>query len=43
MADGQHEDKSDHDGQRDDYDHSKTKDVSESGSGKHDNEDRGDK
>lgn len=42
MADGQHEDKTDRDG-HDDYDHSKTKDVSESGSGKHDKEDRNDR
>ena len=42
MADGQHEDKTDRDGQ-DDYDHSKTKDVSGSGSAKHDKEDRDDR
>ncbi len=43
MADGRHEDKSDRDGHQQDYDHTKTKDVSESGGGKHDKEDRDDK
>jgi hypothetical protein len=43
MADDRHEDKSDRDGSKEDYDHSKTKDVSESGGGKHDKEDRDDK
>lgn len=44
MADDRHEDKSDREGSKEDYDHhSKTKDVSESGGGKHDKEDRGDR
>lgn len=40
MADGQHEDKRDRDGHEKGYDHSKTKDVSESGGGKHDKDDK---
>lgn len=40
MTDGQHENKSDRDGRKDDYDHSRTKNVSESGGGRHDKEDR---
>lgn len=44
MADGKHEDKRDRDGQKKDgYDHTKTKDVNESGGGKHDKGDKGDK
>ncbi|MGH7745921.1 MAG: hypothetical protein ACREQ5_14245 [Candidatus Dormibacteria bacterium] len=42
MADDRHEDKSDRDGSKEHYDHWKTKDVSESGGGKHDKEDRDD-
>ncbi len=40
MADGRHENKADRDGHKDDYDHSKTKDVNESGGGQHGKEDR---
>lgn len=40
MTGGQHEDKTDRDGHKEDYDHSKTKDVSESGGGKHDSDDQ---
>ncbi len=43
MTDGQHENTSDRDGHKDDYDHSKTKDVSESGGGGHDKDDRDNK
>jgi hypothetical protein len=43
MAEGQHEDNRDRDGHKQGYDHSKTKDVNESGSGKHRKEDSGDK
>ena len=43
MADGQHENKNDRDGHKDNYDHSKTKNVNESGSGRHDKQDRDDK
>lgn len=43
MADGQHEDRTDRDGHKDGYDHSKTKDVSKSGGGKHDTDDKGSK
>lgn len=40
MVGGQHEDKSDRDGHEKGYDHSKTKDVRESGGGKHDKDDK---
>lgn len=40
MGDGKHEDNRDSDGHKDDYDHSKTKDVNESGGGKHDKDDK---
>jgi len=43
MAGGRHEDNRDRDGHKEGYDHSKTKDVNESGSGKHRKEDRDDK
>lgn len=37
---GKHEDNSTSDGQKSDYDHTKTKDVNESGGGKHDKDDQ---
>lgn len=40
MADGKHEDNSDRDGHKGGYDHSNTKDVNESSSGKHGKDDR---
>lgn len=40
MPDGQHDNKVDHDGHKDNYDHSTTKDVSESGGGRHDKDDK---
>jgi hypothetical protein len=43
MTDSQHDNKIDRDGPKDDYDHSTTKDVSESGGGRHDEEDKGGK
>lgn len=43
MAEGKHEDNRDRDGHKEDYDHSKTKDVNESGSGKHSKDDKGDR
>jgi hypothetical protein len=43
MAEGQHEDNGNRDGHKQGHDHSKTKDVNESGSGKHRKEDRGDR
>jgi hypothetical protein len=43
MSEGQHEDKSDRDGNKENYDHSKTKDVNESSGGKHEKDDREDK
>ncbi len=40
--DGEHEDNRDRDGhKKDGYDHTKTKDVNESGSGKHSKDDKG--
>lgn len=41
MTEARHEDKSDSDGYEVGYEHSKTKDVSGSGAGKHDDDDRG--
>lgn len=40
MADGKHEDNRDSDGHKDDYDHTKTKDVKDTGGGKHDKDDK---
>ncbi|HEU0088776.1 MAG TPA: hypothetical protein VFQ77_14215 [Pseudonocardiaceae bacterium] len=39
---GKHEDASIRDGQKGDYDHANTKDVTESGGGKHDKDDTAD-
>ncbi|HEY3896022.1 MAG TPA: hypothetical protein VGL88_11710 [Pseudonocardiaceae bacterium] len=43
MTSGEHENKNDRDGHKNEYDHSRTKDVRESGGGKHDKDDKGKK
>ncbi|MGH3899795.1 MAG: hypothetical protein ACRDTA_16430 [Pseudonocardiaceae bacterium] len=43
MAKGKHEDNTDKDGNKDSYDHSNTKDADDSGSGKHEKGDTGDR
>lgn len=40
MSDGKHGDNRDENGHKEGYDHSNTKDVTESGGGRHDKDDR---